>query len=222
MAKRKKGPAPGTAPRKRKKRGAPPGLLGAEPARARGPRRKKAEAAPRARAKAPRAKKAKAPCKYGARTSDGRCPKKPKKAQAVRRDIGTVARPSATAQERAQAAKRLADLAAAEVVRGTTTSLRRTVKSKRGREELKKLGALALAGAKRALPAAGGAVAVGGALAAGAALYSASVRKLANDRIRNIEKKLGPLAPEVRARLLEQHLKQARKDLTLRAPATLR
>jgi len=69
VAKRKKGPAPGTAPKKRKPKKLPPGFTESKP------RKKKAAK------KAPKAKKAKKPCKYGARI-DGLCPKKPRTTRA--------------------------------------------------------------------------------------------------------------------------------------------
>lgn len=207
----------GAAVSARKKKPKRQALPGGAPLRAapRGKSRRKAgprSAPARAAAKAP---KAKAPCKYGPRLANGRCPTKPKKAKQLQKDVQTILRPSASKSEKSQAVNRVADAAAAQVSRDVAANVKRQLRSSKVKENLKKAGA----GAVQLLKSP--AFVVPAALATGAALGSASVRRLAEDRVRKVEKSLikqypNGLPPDVRKVLLAQHLEQARKDLTIR------
>src|SRR5262245_32689379 len=65
----------------------------------------------------------KKPCKYGPRLGNGMCPKKPKRATQIRRDVETIFKPSATPQQKKESATRIADAVATQVGKDAGTSL---------------------------------------------------------------------------------------------------
>lgn len=104
---------------------------------------------------------------------------------------------------------------ATQVSRDVAANVKRQLRSSKAKEQLKKVGTAALTVVKS--PAFG----VPAALLAGAALGNAAVNRLAEDRVRKAEasmKKQYPngFPPEIRGPLLEQHRKQAKKDLEIR------
>jgi len=126
-----------------------------------------------------------------------------------------ILKPTATKQEKAQAVNRVADAAAAQVSRDVAASVKKQLRTTKTREQLKKGAAAVLSFVKKP------AVGVVGALGAGVALGEAAVRKLAEDRVRKVELALAKQYPnglpsEMRAQLLAQHYKQAKKDLEIR------
>jgi len=126
-----------------------------------------------------------------------------------------ILKPTATRQEKEQAITRVADAAAAQVGKDVAANIKRQVKTKAGKENLKKLGTAAISFVKS--PAFG----VTGALAAGVTLGMTAVNRLAEDRVRKAEKAMAKqypngFPPEIREPLLAQHRKQAKKDLEVR------
>lgn len=166
-------------------------------------------------------KKEKPPCKYGPRTASGKCPKKPTKFVQRKREVTAIVSPKSTKRERSIAAQQLGAAVATEISREALKKTKAVLRSPRQRkahvESAKQIAKIVAPAIVRALPVVG----AGGALVAGASLGRASVKRLAEDRVRKVEQTLGRrLDAKMRSTLLKQHEKQARKELTIRPSLT--